>query len=258
MFGAIVGDVVGSHYEHFPTKSLDFDFFAEHSCFTDDSVLTIAVADWILHGGQLHNYFHDYVERYPQAGYGGTFIKWARGGDTEPYNSWGNGSAMRVSPVAYAKDSLEEVLTLAERSSSVTHNHPDGIAGAQATAGSIFLARTGKSKSEIRDFVESQFEYDLSRKIDDIRPGYSFDVSCAGSVPESIIAFLESRSFESAIRLAISLGGDSDTMACIAGSIAEPFYGGIPSRIESLTRTYLEDRLLEIVDKFRSQFVTGN
>jgi len=229
MFGAIVGDVAGSHYEHFPTKTTDFDYFREHSCVTDDSILTIAVADWILNGGALHSYFHDYVARYPQAGYGGTFINWARCQETEPYNSWGNGSAMRVSPVAYVADSLDDVLALAKTSASVTHNHPDGIAGAQATAGCIFLARTGKSKSDIRDFVEQGFNYDLSRNIQDIRPNYSFDVSCAGSVP--IIAFLESTSFDTAVRLAISLGGDADTMACIAASIAEPFYGGVPKTI---------------------------
>lgn len=255
MFGAIVGDVAGSHYEHFPTKSLDFNFFREHSCVTDDSILSIAVANWILRGGQLHGYFHEYVARYPHAGYGGSFINWARCQNTEPYNSWGNGSAMRVSPVAYATNSLDDVLALAKRSASVTHNHPDGIAGAQATAGSIFLARTGHSKSEIREFVENRFGYDLSRKLDEIRKTYSFDVSCAGSVPESIIAFLESNSFESAIRSAISLGGDSDTMACIAGAIAEPFYGGIPDDLRQTTRTYLDDQLLTIVDEFCSQFV---
>ena len=254
MLGAIIGDVIGSHYEHFPTKSVDFDFFAGHTCFTDDTVLTVAVADWILNGGELFKYFHDYVYRYPYAGYGGTFINWARGGDTEPYDSWGNGSAMRVSPAAYARESLEEVLMLAKASAEVTHSHPDGIAGAQATAGSIFLARTGKSKNEIRDFVESRFCYDLSRRIENIRPKYTFDVSCAGSVPESIIAFLESDSYESAIRLAISLGGDSDTMACIAGSIAEAFYGEIPRKLESKTRSYLNEDLLKVVDAFRETF----
>lgn len=255
MLGAIIGDVAGSHYEHFPDKSLDIEFFREHSCFTDDTVLTVAVADWILNGGELHNYFHDYVEKYPQAGYGGTFINWARGRDTEPYDSWGNGSAMRVSPVAYAKDSLEGVLEMAEVSAAVTHSHPDGIAGAQATAGAIFLARNGRSKSEIKEFVEKQFGYDLSRNLDDIRPRYSFDVSCAGSVPESIIAFLESDSFESALTLAISLGGDSDTMACIAGSIAEPFYGGVSTDLWQATRKFLDDDLLKTVSEFRSQMV---
>jgi len=254
MLGAIVGDVVGSHYEHFPTKSIKFDLFAQHSCVTDDSVLTIAVADWILHGGKLYEYFHDYVDQYPTAGYGGTFIQWARGGETQPYNSWGNGSAMRVSPVAYARDSLEGVIELAEASAVVTHSHPDGIAGAQATAGAIFLARSGSSKAEIREFAASRFGYDLSRKLEDIRPTYSFDVSCAGSVPESIIAFLESDSFESAIRLAISLGGDSDTMACIAGSIAEAFYGQVPEELWQSTKTYLDKKMLKVVTEFRSKF----
>ena len=255
MFGAIIGDVAGSHYEHFPTKTLDFDFFREYSGATDDSVLTIAVADWILNGGELQRYFHKYVARYPEAGYGSTFINWARCEDTEPYESWGNGSAMRVSPVAYVRDSLEEVLELAEASASVTHNHPDGILGAQATAGSIFLARKGHSKSEIRSFVTDRIGYDLSRPLEEIRPQYYFDVSCAGSVPESITAFLESESFESAIRLAISLGGDSDTMACIAGSIAEPFYCDIPNELIKKTRTYLDQPLLEVIDQFCSLYV---
>ena len=256
MLGAIVGDVAGSHYEHFPTKPVDIEFFTEHTCATDDSVLTIAVADWILNGGQLHDYFHDYVARYPNAGYGGTFINWARSYETKPYNSWGYGSAMRVSPTAYAADSLDSALELAERSVAATHNHPDGIAGAQATAGCVFLARTGHSKEEIREFVISNFNYDLTRELNEIRHSYSFDVSCVGSVPESIIAFMESVSFESAIRLAISLGGDSDTMACIAGAIAEPFYGGVPSSLWQTTETYLDEYLLGVINAFRSKFDT--
>ena len=163
---------------------------------------------------------------------------------------------MRVSPTAYAADSLETVLELAKCSAIVTHDHPDGIAGAQATAGCVFLARTGHSKNEIQEFVISKFGYDLSRKLDDIRHSYSFDVSCAGSVPESIIAFMESESFESAIRLAISLGGDSDTMACIAGAIAEPFYGGVPDELRQKTRTYIDDQLLTVVDAFRLRYDT--
>lgn len=257
MFGAIVGDVVGSHYEHFPTKSVDFELFREHRGATDDSVLSVAVADWLLNGGLLRDYLHSYVARYPNAGYGGTFINWARCQETEPYNSWGNGSAMRVSPVAYTKDTLEDVLQLAEHSASVTHNHPDCIAGAKATAGAIFLAGEGHTKTQIRNFVESNFEYDLSRNLDEIRAGYSFDVSCAGSVPESIIAFLESTSFESAIRLAISLGGDADTMACIAGSIAEPFYGGVPESLRDATRSYLDEPMLAVIDDFSERFVAN-
>lgn len=255
MFGAIVGDVVGSSYERSPTKSLDFELFRKLSRLTDDSVLTIAVADWILSGGKLHDYFHRYVARYPFVGYGRTFKNWARSYDTEPYNSWGNGSAMRVSPTAYAADSLESVLDLAAQTAEVTHNHPAGIAGAQAVAGCIYLARTGQSKQEIREFVTAKFEYDLSRNLDDIRVSYSFDVSCAGSVPESILAFIESDSFESAIRLAISLGGDADTMACIAGAIAEPFYGGVPETIQQTTRKYLDDHSRDVIDAFCAKHI---
>ena len=256
MLGAIIGDVAGSYFEHFPTKSLDAILFREDSGATDDTVLSLAVADWILNGGQLQHYFHEYVARYPGAGYGGTFINWARCREMEPYDSWGNGSAMRVSPVAYVKDSLEEVLQLAEQTAAVTHNHADGIAGAQATAAAIFMARTGSSKAEIRDFIKSRFDYDLDRKIEEIRPRYSFDVSCAGSVPESIISFLESDSFESAIRIAISLGGDADTMACIAGAIAEPFYGGVPLKLWQTTKSYLDERQLATVNEFSTRFST--
>ena len=255
MFGAIIGDIIGSHYEHFPTKTTDFDLFREHSSFTDDTVLTIAVAQWLLYGGELPPYFHQYVHRYPTAGYGGTFIHWAQRAETEPYNSWGNGSAMRVSPVAYVGDSLEEVLRLAAESALVTHNHPEGIRGAQATAGAIFLARTKHSKDDIREFVTQEIGYDLDRTLEQIRPTYCFDVSCAGSVPESIIAFLESDSFLSAIRLAISLGGDADTMASIAGAIAEPFYGGLSSKLVQKTRSYLDEHLLAVVDQFCDRYV---
>ena len=254
MFGAIVGDVVGSYYEHFPTKSVDFELFPNEASLTDDSVLTIAVADWILHGGQLGAYFHDYVARYPHAGYGGTFIKWAQCRATEPYGSWGNGSAMRVSPAAYTVETLEAVLELAKASAVVTHNHAEGIRGAQATAGAVFLARKGNTKKEIREFV-TEMGYDLSRSLDEIRPAYVWDVSCAGSVPESITAFLESDSFVHAIRLAISLGGDADTMACIAGAIAEPFYYGIPTQIFERTRGYLDETLLDVVDTFYASII---
>lgn len=163
---------------------------------------------------------------------------------------------MRVAPVAYARETLEEVLELAKDSAAVSHNHPAGIAGAQATAGSIFLAREGKSKEAIYEFVEQRFDYDLSRRLADIRPTYTFDVSCAGSVPESIIAFLESDSIDSAIRLAISLGGDADTMACIAGAVAEPFYGGISLETANTVRGFLDDRQLAIVDQFSARFIS--
>lgn len=250
MKGAIVGDVIGSYFEHFPTKYTDFDLYSENSFFTDDTVLTVAVADWILNGGDLQSYFHDYVDRYPGVGYGATFLNWARCRETEPYGSWGNGSAMRVSPVAYARESLAEVLCLAEETASVTHNHPDGILGAVAVAGCVYVARTGGSKEQIRQFIDTEIGYDLTRTIDLIRPFYSFDVSCSGSVPEAITAFLESTSVEHAIRLAISLGGDSDTMACIAAAIAEPFYGGIPDELWVPTKERLDRILNQTVANF--------
>ncbi|WP_404308707.1 ADP-ribosylglycohydrolase family protein [Neorhodopirellula lusitana] len=250
MIGAIVGDVIGSYFEHYPTKTTDFELFSENSFFTDDTVLTVAVADWLINGGDLRNFFYRYVDRYPGAGYGGTFLNWARCRDSDPYGSWGNGSAMRVSPTAYARETLQEVLALAEQTAAVTHNHPSGILGAIAVAGCVFVARTGGTKDDIRQFINSEVGYDLSRSIDDIRPYYSFVVSCDGSVPQSIVAFLESSSVEDAIRLAVSLGGDSDTMACIAGAIAEPFYGGVSSSLWLPARERLDDALVATVDSF--------
>jgi ADP-ribosylglycohydrolase len=254
MLGAIVGDIVGSPFEARPIKSRDFELLTPYSRFTDDTVLTVAVADWILNGGELQAMFHDYVDRYPSAGYGAYFLRWCMRRDNEPYNSWGNGSAMRVAPVGYVHDSLEEILAAAETSASVTHNHPDGIRGAQAVAGCIYLCRVGKTKAEVKSFVEDRIGYDLSRALDEIRPGYDFDLSCEGSVPESIVAFLESTDFESAIRNAISLGGDADTMACIAGGIAEPFYRGVPAAIADQAMSYLDDDLIEVIREFQDRF----
>lgn len=261
MLGAIAGDIIGSYFEHFSCKTdqpSDIGLFVDGSRATDDTVLTVAVAEWILQGGPLYQYFHDYGWRYPAAGYGGTFIGWIKARSTEPYDSWGNGSAMRVSPTAYARDSLDEVLDLARESSMATHSHPNGVQGAQATAGCVFLARTGHSKSEIREFVEQKMGYNLSKTIDEIRPDYSFDLSCAGSVPESIQAFLESDSFESAVQIAISLGGDADTMACIAGAIAEPFYGGLSESLQKKTMEYLDDSLRKVVQEFGNRFELGS
>ena len=254
MLGAITGDVIGSYFEHFPTKSLDFELFSENSCFTDDTVLTVAVADWLLNGGELRTYFQDSVDRYPGAGYGGTFRNWALCRESEPYGSWGNGSAMRVSPVGYVCDSLIETLRLAEETAAVTHNHPDGILGAMAVAGCVYVARTGGSKEDVRAFVDNEIGYDIATPLDQMRAFYSFDVSCKGSVPQSIRAFLESDSVEHAIRLAVSLGGDADTMACIAGSIAEPFYGGVPEMLWHPTKQRLDSQLLETVERFQQRF----
>ena len=258
MWGAIAGDVIGSYFEHVPTKSTRFYLFREESTFTDDTVLTAAVADWLMNDTDLVKTFHRYVRHYPDAGYGHTFLSWAQLRQRIPYQSWGNGSAMRVSPVAYAAESLESCLYLAKKSAEVTHNHQQGIYGAQATAACVFLARTGKTKAEIREFVESKFHYDLQRTLEEIRPHYVFDVSCQGSVPESIIAFLESTDFESAIRNAISLGGDADAMACIAGAIAEPFYGGVPEEISQQVLPLLDDRIRNMLQSFHDRFVTDS
>lgn len=191
--GAIAGDIIGSIYEFRPFKNTDFSLFSDSSEFTDDTVMTIANADWLLSGDSLLGIMQDWGNRYPTAGYGGMFLEWLQTYDPQPYNSFGNGSAMRVSPVGWAFDTLEETLEAAKQSAEITHNHLEGIKGAQATAACIFLARTGKSKQEIKEYIESTFCYNLSCTCDEIRPNYCFDVTCQGSVPESIIAFLDNR-----------------------------------------------------------------
>ena len=203
--GAMAGDIIGSFYEFNATKKYDFYLFTPFSKFTDDTVMTVANADWLITGDSLLGVMQDYGNRYPHAGYGGMFRTWLKEDEPKPYNSFGNGSAMRVSPVGWAFDTLEKTLEAAKQSAEVTHNHPEGIKGAQATAACIFMARTGKSKQEIKEYIVSTFGYNLNRTCDEIRPDYHFDVTCQGSVPESIIAFLESVDFENAIRLAVSL-----------------------------------------------------
>lgn len=254
MLGAIAGDIIGSIYEVNNLKSKDFPLFHPDSRFTDDTVLTVAVADSIINQTSYLDNFKQYFRRYPNAGYGGKFIQWASSEEVEPYNSWGNGSAMRVSPVGFAFDDLYIVQQQAKRSAEVTHNHPEGIKGAQATAVAIFLARSGYSKAKIKSYVESKFGYDLNPKLDDLRPHYSFDVSCQGSVPQAIIAFLESTDFEDAIRNAVSLGGDSDTIACIAGGIAQAFYGGVPETIAQEVWSRLDEPLRQTTEAFMNQY----
>jgi ADP-ribosylglycohydrolase len=250
MLGAIVGDVIGSVYEAAPIKTTSFPLFTAESTFTDDTVLTVAIAHAMLQGTDYGEALRRFGRRYPDAGYGGSFHDWLCTDHPAPYNSWGNGAAMRVSPVGLAGASLEEVLREAQRSAEVTHNHPEGIKGAQATAAAVYLARIGVDKARIGETLTQRFGYDLNRRLDDIRPGYRFDVSCQGSVPESIIAFLEADDFEGAVRNAVSLGGDSDTMACIAGAIAQAFYRHIPAEVMAETRTRLPDELLAVVDAF--------
>jgi len=232
MLGAIAGDIIGSVYEKNPVKDMNFPLFQEDSRFTDDTVLTVAVADALLNESPFADKVKHYARNYPFAGYGGTFIKWMTEEIEGPYNSWGNGSAMRVSPVGFAYEELEDVLRVAGATAEITHNHPEGIKGAQAVAAAIYLARSGFGKPLIKDHIQRKFGYDLETTLAEIRPNYSFDVSCQGSVPQSILAFLESTNWESAVRNAVSLGGDADTMACIAGAIAEAFYGGVPVEIE--------------------------
>lgn len=257
MLGSIVGDIIGSVHEGSGTKTSDFVLFHPDCRFTDDTVLTIAVAAKLLRGGSYIDLYHDYFHAYPQAGYGQTFILWAGYRKREPYGSWGNGSAMRVSPVAYAFETLEEVLTEARRSAEVTHNHPEGIRGAEATAAAIFLARKGESKGRIKEQVEKLSGYDLSMSLAEIWHEYYFDVSCQGSVPQSIIAFLESTGYEDAVRKAIALGGDADTMACIAGGIAEAHYGEVPHAIAHQALSLLEPPLREVVNEFQLRYRGG-
>lgn len=254
MIGAIAGDIIGSVFEHDPIKTTSFPLFSESSRFTDDTVLSVAIADAILNQTDYGTALKKYGRKYPAAGYGMSFLRWTQSSVTRPYNSWGNGSAMRVSPVGFAFDSVEDVLREAERSAAVTHNHPEGIKGAQATALAIFLARKRADKSEIRSQIQHRFQYNLDRSTDDIRPYYVFDVSCQGSVPESILAFLESEDFEDAVRLAISLGGDSDTMGCIAGGIAQAYYGRISQKIIDSVRQRLPETFVNVVDQFNATF----
>ncbi len=258
MLGAIAGDIIGSSYEFAGLKTKDFPLFSQYSRFTDDTVLTIAVADNLLYGGGYPKLLRAYYRNYPQAGYGGKFAQWGASEDLEPYNSWGNGSAMRVSPIGYAFDNLDRVLLEAKISAEATHNHPEGIKGAQAIASAIFLARTGKSKLEIRDYIHTTFGYYLDRTLDEIRPGYTFELSCQASVPEAIIAFLESTDYEDAIRNAISLGGDSDTLACMAGGIAEAFYGDVPAEITTQILTILDEPLKIVVREFITKYQLDN
>ncbi|MEM9118278.1 MAG: ADP-ribosylglycohydrolase family protein [Cyanobacteria bacterium P01_F01_bin.56] len=256
MLGAIAGDMIGSVYEFDNHRSKNFPLFTTATTFTDDTILSVAVADVLLNSGDYAQAFKKYYRRYPNpaGSYGARFHQWAAAPTVAPYNSWGNGSAMRVSPVGFAGNSLASVLTEAEKTAAVTHNHPEGIKGAQATAAAIFLARQGRSQDDIRKFVMEQFGYNLQRTVDDIRPVYSFNESCQGTVPEAIIAFLDATDFEDAIRNAVSLGGDSDTLTCITGGIAEAFYGGVPDHIRQPVLERLDEPLRNVVEEFRDRY----
>ncbi len=254
MVGAIAGDIIGSVYEAHPIKTKDFPLFHPRCRFTDDSVLTIAVAEAILTDGDYRRSVWELGRRYPHAGYGGDFRRWLSSSSPEPYNSWGNGSAMRVSPVGWAFNSFDEVLAEAARTAEISHNHPEGIKGAQATALAVFLARTTGDKALIRKEMADRFGYDLNRTVDSIRPSYSFDVSCQGTVPEAIVAFFDANDYEDAIRNAISLGGDSDTLACITGAIAEAYYGPVGREVFDRVKAVLPGELRGVVEGFCGEY----
>lgn len=257
MLGAIAGDVIGSEYEWVDIKQKDFELYSPRSTFTDDTVLTIAIADGLLNQKDYAVVLKEYGCAYPHAGYGNLFAGWLFSDGSKPYNSCGNGSAMRVSPIGFAFNNIQDVLHEAKKSAESTHNHPEGIKGAQATATAVFLARQGSRKEDIRGFIEQEFGYDLSMSLDDLRPIYSFNDTCQKTVPQAIIAFLESVDYEDCVRNAISLGGDSDTLACIAGGIAEAYYKTIPQHIVRETRARLPYDLLRIIDQFYLKYGAG-
>jgi ADP-ribosylglycohydrolase len=255
MLGAITGDIVGSVYEFDNINTTEFSLFCFDSCFfTDDTILTVALADAILNNKSYADTMRVYYQRYPNASYGLSFREWACTPYAPPYNSWGNGAAMRISPVGYAFNTVDEVLTHAKKYTEITHNHPEGIKGASATATAIFLARIGQTKAQIKQYIEDTFGYNLNRCCDEIRPHYVFNESCQGTVPEAIIAFLESNDFEHAIRLAVSLGGDSDTLTCITGGIAQAFYGGVPTHIAEKSLAILDENLRAVTLAFMEKY----
>ena len=270
MLGAIIGDIVGSRFEWDDHKSKDFDLFGNdglrrtHCEYTDDSVMTVAVADALLHFDRIDDEtafkatlverMHYFGQARPNCGFGGRFYRWIMNGDTLPYGSYGNGSAMRVSPVGWYAETLSDAERIAKLTAEVTHNHPEGIRGAQAVAGAIWLARHGKSKAELRHYIAANhYPNAFVLPLRDIRPDYEFDESCQGTVPEALVAFMEGKDFEDAIRNAISLGGDSDTLADITGAVAEAFYG-IPDGIRDTALTFLDDELKEVTLRFTEKY----
>ena len=263
MLGAIAGDIIGSYYEHSRFKFYDFKLFQTRSKFTDDTVMTIAVARWLVEyedeghpKDKLIGLMQELGREYPRTGYGYRFNKWLNSDNPQPYNSWGNGVAMRVSPVGLYAKTLDIALDLAKRTAEVSHSHPEGIKGAQAVASAVWMAKHGHSKEEIRVYITDKFGYDLTRTVDEIRPDYMWEISSQCSVPESIICFLEGKDFEDVVRLAVSLGGDADTMACIAGSIAACVYS-IPKEIEDECKQRLHPKLYNYMLAFEGYIEFG-
>lgn len=264
MIGAILGDIVGSIYEFDNIKTKDFELFDKDCFFTDDSVMTIAIAEALMRYEHIDennvNAFketlitvmHEIGINYPDCGYGGHFFDWIFGNIKNPYNSFGNGSAMRVSAVGWYANSLENAELITKTTAEVSHNHPEGIKGAVATAGAVYLARNGASMDEIKEYISKYYTIDFT--LEDIRPTYDFDVTCQGTVPQAMQAFFEATSFEDAIRNAISIGGDSDTLAAITGSVAEAYFG-IPEDLKETALSYLDDRLLNITEQFDVKYL---
>lgn len=262
MLGAIIGDIVGSIYEFDNIKTKDFEFFHEDCDFTDDSVMTVAVAEALLAcskddyeseiRGKLVASMKKWGRKYPYAGYGCRFSGWLKFSDTEPYNSYGNGSAMRVAAAGWLYDDIFTTRYMARLTAAVTHNHIEGIKGAEATAAAIFLARTGSSKEEIKSYIEKEFSYNLGFTCDEIRDKYYFNETCMNTVPQAIVAFLDGENFEDVIRNGVSIGGDTDTLCAIAGSIAEAYYE-IPEEMKENVISYLSDDFLAVVDEFFSK-----
>ncbi len=253
MLGAIAGDIIGSPHEFDAVKDTGFTLFTEGCRFTDDTVLTAATAFSLMTDGDYAENYRIFGRLYPLAGYGAAFKEWLEAEEPVPYGSWGNGSAMRVSPIGFALDDEAEVLAEAKRSAIVTHDHPEGVKGAQAVALAVLRARQGMAPADLRAELTERFGYDLDRTADDIRPAYAFDVSCQGSVPEALVCALEGDDWEACVRLAVSLGGDADTQACVAGAVAQARFGGVPAEIEDRVRTILPRHVLDIVEDFESR-----
>lgn len=254
MLGAIIGDIVGSRFEFNNTNRTDFELFTDECAFTDDTICTVAIADALLRGCSFKKSLLDWCRRYPnpKGAYGGSFGRWVHSLHPEPYNSFGNGSAMRVSPCGYLPG-LHNVVKYARESAECTHNHPEGIKGAECVAECIYLARSEKNKSQIREMVQEQYGYDLNLTCDGIRRTNTFNETCQVTVPQAIVCFLESTDFESAIRLAVSIGGDSDTIAAITGGIAEVYYG-IPQHIQDKAWGYLPKEMQDVVTQFKQKY----
>lgn len=255
MIGAIIGDIVGSRFEFHNHRSTAFDLFHRDCTYTDDTVMTVAVADAIMSGRTFGTVVHEYARNYPGRGYGGRFNKWIHSDHPVPYDSFGNGSAMRVSPCAYlARGNREQALTWATASAVCTHNHPEGVKGAMAITDCILMAARHQSKEAIKRVAEELYGYDMDFSIEQLRPHFAFNETCQGTVPQAIECFLESHDFESAIRIAISLGGDSDTIACIAGGMAEAYYG-VPEGLRETAMSMLPEEMQHIIDKMYEQTI---